>query len=155
MNNGYIGLEQSLQKIKYYCSYQERSHAEVRTKLYGFGLYKDQVEEMISKLIQEDYLNEERYAVAFAGGKFRMKQWGKVKIRYEMKLKGVSEFCIRKALNAIDENEYEAVFEKLAEEKRSSLRSEKNIFTKKQKIRNYLMQKGFENEMISTYLRKI
>lgn len=151
----YIGAEKAWQKIKHYCSYQERNHSEVRDKLYSFGLSTPQVEESISKLIEEDYLNEERYAQSFAGGKFRMKQWGKVKIRYELKLKKVSEYCIKKALAQIDEEDYQKTFEQLALEKRTSLRSEKNIFIKKQKIRNYLLQKGYEYEMVAEYLSKM
>ncbi len=68
-----IGTERAFQKAKYYCGYQERSHAEMKQKLYGYGLDKAAVEELLSKLIEENYLNEERYAIAFAGGKFRMK----------------------------------------------------------------------------------
>src|SRR6478736_3420107 len=93
-----IGTEKAWQKIKHYCAYQERSHAETRDKLYGFGLYKHEVETLLTQLIEENYLNEERYAIAFAGGKFRMKQWGRVKIKYELKQKQVSEYNIKNAL---------------------------------------------------------
>ncbi|MBP9099229.1 MAG: RecX family transcriptional regulator, partial [Ferruginibacter sp.] len=82
-----IGTEKARQKIRHFCSYQERSHQEVKEKLYGFGLYKVDVETLLSEMIEENYLNEERYAIAFAGGKFRIKKWGKVKIRYELKQK--------------------------------------------------------------------
>ncbi|OYW17150.1 MAG: RecX family transcriptional regulator, partial [Sphingobacteriales bacterium 12-47-4] len=75
---------QALQKLKHYCAYQERSHSEVKEKAYGFGLHRQEVDEVISALIQEDYLNEERFAIAFAGGKFRMKGWGRAKIKYEL-----------------------------------------------------------------------
>ncbi|TAH03079.1 MAG: RecX family transcriptional regulator, partial [Sphingobacteriales bacterium] len=81
--------EQALQKLRQYCAYQERCHQEVKDKLYSYGLHQQQVEESISQLIEEDYLNEERFAKQYAGGKFRMKQWGKVKITYELKLKKV------------------------------------------------------------------
>jgi regulatory protein len=90
-----IGKEKALDKIVNYCSYQERSHTEVREKLFSFGLYKEQVEELITYLIGENYLNEERYAIAFAGGKFRMKGWGRIKIRYALKQHRISEFCIK------------------------------------------------------------
>ena len=79
--------EQALQKLRHYCAYQERCHAEVKEKLYSFGLRKQMVEESIAQLIEEDYLNEERFAIQFAGGKFRMKQWGRVKIKHELKQK--------------------------------------------------------------------
>ena len=77
--------QQSVPKIKQYCAYQERCHAEVRDKLYSFGLNKIEVEEIISELITENYLNEERFAIHYAGGKFRMKQWGKNKIKQSLK----------------------------------------------------------------------
>ena len=79
--------EQAHQKAKHYCAYQERCHSEVKEKLYGFGLRKSDVEDLLSKLIEEDYLNEERFAIQFAGGRFRMKQWGRIKIKYELKQK--------------------------------------------------------------------
>ena len=147
--------EQSLPKIKQYCAYQERCHAEVRDKLYSFGLHKNEVEEIISTLISENYLNEERFAIHFAGGKFRMKQWGKIKIKQALKFKQVSDYCIRKALKEIDSKEYQKAFQKLAEQKLKTLRSEKNIFIKKRKLQDFLLQKGFETEMIREVLNSL
>ena len=141
--------EQSLPKIKQYCAYQERCHMEVREKLYSFGLHKNEVDEIISTLITENYLNEERFAIHFAGGKFRMKQWGKIKIKQALKNKQVSEYCIRKALKEIDNNEYRQTFFKLAEQKLKTLKTEKNIFIKKRKLQDFLLQKGYEREMIT------
>lgn len=140
--------DQSLQKIKQYCAYQERCHSEVRDKLYSFGLNKMEVEEIISVLITENYLNEERFAIQYAGGKFRMKQWGKNKIKQSLKLKQVSEYCIRKALKEIDSREYEKIFHKLSDQKLKTLKSEKNIFIKKRKLQDFLLMKGYESEMI-------
>ncbi len=139
---------QSLQKIKQYCAYQERCHSEVRDKLYSFGLHQSEVEEMISQLIVENYLNEERFAIHYAGGKFRMKQWGKNKIKQALKLKRVSDYCINKALKDIDTKEYERTFQKLTEQKLKTLKSEKNIFIKKRKLQDFLLQKGYESERI-------
>jgi regulatory protein len=140
--------QQSVPKIKQYCAYQERCHAEVRDKLYSFGLNKIEVEEIISGLITENYLNEERFAIHYAGGKFRMKQWGKNKIKQSLKFKQVSDYCIRKALKEIDSKEYEKTFQKLAEQKVKTLKSEKNIFVKKRKLQDFLIQKGYETEKI-------
>jgi regulatory protein len=140
--------EQALPKIKQYCAYQERCHAEVRDKLYSFGLHKNEVEEIISGLITENYLNEERFAIHFAGGKFRMKQWGKIKIKQALKFKQVSDYCIRKALKEIDAHEYEKTFQKLVQQKLKTLKSEKNIFIKKRKLQDFLLQKGFESEIV-------
>lgn len=147
--------EQSLPKIKQYCAYQERCHAEVRDKLYSFGLRKTEVEEIISELITENYLNEERFAIHFAGGKFRMKQWGKIKIKQALKAKQLSDYCIKKALKEIDSKEYQKTFQKLAEQKLKTLKSERNIFIKKRKMQDFLLQKGFETQMIQQELQKI
>ena len=137
-----------MQKLKHYCGYQERCHAEVKEKLYSFGLYKQEVEECISRLIEEQYLNEERFALAYAGGKFRMKGWGKIKIRHALKEKGMSEYCINKALKEIDSTQYEKCLKKMAADKWSELRSEKNIFIKMKKTHDHLLQKGFESNLI-------
>jgi regulatory protein len=144
-----IGKEKALQKIGQFCAYQERNHNEVKEKLYSYGLYKDQVEELISKLIQENFLNEERYAIAYAGGKFRAKDWGKNKIKYGLKQHQVSDYCIKKALKTIDDEEYVKTLQKLYAAKEKILKSEKNIFIKKRKIQQYLMQKGYETSLIN------
>jgi regulatory protein len=144
-----IGTEKALQKIGQFCAYQERSHKEVKEKLYSYGLYKDQVEELMSKLIQENFLNEERYAIAYAGGKFRAKDWGKNKIKYGLKQHQVSDYCIKKALKTIDDEEYVKTLQKLYSAKEKTLKSEKNLFIKKKKIQQYLMQKGFESSLIN------
>jgi regulatory protein len=143
-----IGVEAAYRKAKYYCAYQERNHNEVKQKLYGYGLYKHEVEELLSKLIEENYLNEERYAIAFAGGKFRVNKWGKVKIEFELKQKKISTYCIKKALAAITEEDYLKCLQKLATEKLKLLKVEKNIFTKRAKLQNYLVGKGYEFEMV-------
>jgi regulatory protein len=150
-----IGTEKSFQKAKYYCAYQERSHAEVKKKLYGFGLYKNEVELLTSQLIEENYLNEERFAMAFAGGKFRIKHWGKTRIKYELKQRKVSNYSIKKSLAAIPDDEYEKKLQKLAEEKLEILKSEKNIFTKKSKLQNYLVAKGYEYNLVFEILKNI
>lgn len=148
-----IGTDRAFGKAKHYCGYQERSHAEVKQKLYSYGLYKTEVEEMLSRLIEENYLNEERYAIAFARGKFRMKQWGKIKIKYELKLKKVNEYCIKKALNEIDDADYLKTFRKLADEKSRTLKGEKNIFIKMKKLQNYLVGKGYEYDLVAEILK--
>lgn len=150
-----LDKEQALQKARHYCSYQERCHNEVKEKLYSLGLNKQQIEECLSLLIEENYLNEERFAQQYAGGKFRMKQWGKVKIKYELKQKQVSEYCIKKGLKEIDEDAYTATLKKLAAEKWESLQAEANIFNKLRKTQDYLLQKGYEHELIKQALRAL
>ena len=144
--------EQALQKIKYYCSYQERCYSEIKEKLYSFRLGKKDVEALISQLIEENYLNEERFAQLFAGGKFRMKQWGRVKIGYELKQKNISEYCIKQGLKEISEDDYIKTLKKLAAAKWKSLKAEKNVFVRKNKTMNYLLQKGYEISLASEAL---
>jgi regulatory protein len=148
-----LNKELALKKAKYYCAYQERCHSEVKEKLYSLGLYKNAVEELVATLVEGNYLNEERFAIQFAGGRFRMKQWGKVKIKYELKKKQVSDYCIKKALAAIETDDYEKTLRKLFTQKKQSLKSEKNIFIKKRKINDYLMTKGFEADRINELLK--
>ena len=143
----HLTREQALQKLKHYCAYQERSHSEVREKLYTLGVWKKDHDELIATLIEENYLNEERFAIAFAGGKFRIKQWGRVRIRYELKQKQVSEYCIKKALNQFSEEEYFATLEKLAKKKLVALKGE-HYLVKKKKLVDYLVAKGFEIDLI-------
>jgi regulatory protein len=142
----YLTKEQALQKLKHYCAYQERSHSEVKDKLYNLGVWKKDHDEIIATLIVENYLNEERFAIAFAGGKFRIKKWGRVKIKYELKQKQVSDYSIKKALKQIDEEEYLKTLNKLAKEKYATLKSEQYLIRKK-KTMDYLIQKGFEPEL--------
>lgn len=139
--------EQALQKLKHYCAYQERCHNEVKERLYTLSVWKKDHDEIIASLIEEDYLNEERFAIAFAGGKWRIKQWGRVKIKYELKQKQVSDYCIKKALKQIDEEEYLTVLSKLAKEKYAVLKKEQYLVRKK-KTMDYLMGKGFESELV-------
>ncbi|MCB0697166.1 MAG: RecX family transcriptional regulator [Chitinophagaceae bacterium] len=141
--------------MTHYCRYQERSHKEVKNKLYELGCTTDEVEEYIIKVIEAGFLNEERYARAVARGKFRMKQWGRNKIVQQLKQQQVSEYCIKKALTEIDEHEYLATIKKLAEKKLNEIRSEKNIFIRKQKIYRYLAQKGYESSLINEAVNEI
>jgi regulatory protein len=146
--------DQAFIKIKQYCAYQERCHAEVKEKLYSFGLYKKDVEKIIADLINENYLNEERFAIQYAGGKFRIKHWGKNKIKQSLKQKQVTDYCIKKALQQISTNDYSKTFEKLVEQKMKTLKSEKNIFIKKRKLQDFLLMKGYESSMVNEEVGK-
>ena len=146
--------EQAFLKLKHFCSYQERCHADVKEKLYSFGLRKAEVEQLISRLIEENYLNEERFAQLFAGGYFRQKKWGINKIVYALRQKKVSEFNIKKGLKEIDREEYEAVAEKLVANKWASLKNEQYL-NRQAKTMAYLLQKGYESELIQQLIQKI
>jgi regulatory protein len=154
MQRKYLTKEQALQKLYQYCAYQERSHAEVQQKLWDLGVYRSEHDEIISKLIEEDYLNEERFAKAFAGGKFRMKEWGRKKIYYALKEKKVSEYNIKKAMKEIDEDAYQKTLHDLAEKKYISLKGEQYLVRKK-KTMDYLLQKGYEPELITRVVNNL
>ena len=141
----------ALTKAEAWCAFQERSQQEVRDKLYSWGQYPDAVENIIAELISRGFLNEERFALAFSSGKFRIKKWGRVKIRVELKRKKVSDYCIRKALAAIDEDEYLETLRRLAHEKMKATK-EPHPLKKKYKVMGYLVSRGFENELIREIL---
>ena len=142
--------EEALQKLKHYCAYQERCHSDVKDKCYELGVWQKDHDELISKLIEENYLNEERFAIAFAGGKWRVKKWGRTKIKYELKQKQVSEYCIKKAMKQIGEEEYVEVLQDLLREKYDSLKDEQWIIRKKKTV-DYMIRKGFEPELVNSY----
>jgi regulatory protein len=146
MKTKFLTKEQALIKIKHFCAYQERCHKEVRYKLISLGVKTNDRDEIIATLIEENYLNEERFAIQYAGGKFRLKQWGKNKIRHSLKGKLLSEYCIKKALKSIDDELYDETIRQLAAKKYSSLKGEQYI--RKKKTIDYLLQKGYEAELV-------
>ena len=153
MQKKLLTKEQALQKLRQYCVYQERSHYEVKQKLWEVGSYASDHDEIISTLIEEDYLNEERFAKQYAGGKFRMKDWGRVKIYYGLKEKQVSEYNIKKAMKEIDEEDYIQKLQQLAEKKYESLKGEQYLVRKK-KTMDYLMQKGYESNLVHQFVNR-
>jgi len=146
--------EKAWQKIKYYCAYHQRSHQQVKEKLYSLGLHKTETEQLLSQLIEENYLNEERFAAAFASGKFNIKKWGKIKIEYELKQKKVSIYNIRNALKQIDEKEYFLTLQKLAKHKWENFKHEQYI-NRQTKTMHYLMQKGYEPQLAQQAIKSI
>jgi len=146
--------EQAFQKIKQYCAYQERSHQTTKEKLFSMGLYKKDVEVLLSQLIEENYLNEQRYALQFVGGHFRIKKWGKIKITAALKQQKVSSYNIQKALDEIDQTAYLSCLQRLASVKWNTIKKE-TVLTKKIKTTSYLLQKGYESNLIRTVLEKL
>jgi regulatory protein len=136
------------QAILYYCKYQERCHKEVRNKLYELGLSTITVDEQISELIAADILNEERFAKSYARGKWRILHWGRNKIKQQLKLKNVSDYCIKKALQEIAEDDYQSILQELTIKKWSELRTERSKQMKKAKVYRYLIQKGYEQDLV-------
>ena len=126
----------------------------MRDKLYEYGMTKDEVEEILSDLISENFLNEERFALQFAGGHFRIKGWGKVKINHALKQKRVSAYNIKKALQSIDLDAYEKTLETLASKKWNSLKGERGL-SKMAKTQAFLYQRGFEPQLIQPVIQKL
>jgi regulatory protein len=149
-----IGKEQAIQRIRHYCAYQERAQQEVRDKLYELGMTKDEVEEIMSDLIAENFLNEERFAVQFAGGHFRIKGWGKVKIQHALQQKRVSSYNIKIGLKAIDGDAYLKTLEQLATKKWNSLKGERGL-SRMAKTYAFLHQRGFEPILYQPIVQKL
>lgn len=129
-----------------YCAYQDRTQQEVRDKLYNLGLYSDEVEDVLTELIMEDFVNEERYARSFARGKFNLKQWGKVKISYELKRRKISPYCIKQSLLEISEEEYNETLENLIEKKKNNYSG--SVYEINNKVARFLINKGYEAELV-------
>lgn len=141
-------------KIQNWCTYQERSQQETRTKLYEYGLKTEEIENCIAELIQGNFLNEERFAATFASGKFRIKKWGRIKIKIELKQRKISDYCINMALKKIDATEYFATLEKVLE-KKTREEKETNKIKKKYKIIKYAMSRGYEQDLILDALKNL
>lgn len=149
-----LSPQEVLEKTKRYCTYQERCHKEVRDKLFSLGLNTSQVDEALSSLIVEGFLNEERFAKAFAGGKFRLKKWGRLRIVNELEKRGITKNCIRFGLAEIDEIDYRETLKKLLTSK-SETSEEENLYVKRDKLSQYAIQKGYEPEIVWEVLKEI
>jgi regulatory protein len=145
--------QQAMLKAAHYCAYQERCHEEVRQKLSEWTIWGADAEEIIYKLIQQNYLNEERFAKSFAGGKFRTKHWGRVKIKLELKARKISDYCIHEAMKEIDEDEYLKTLQEIAREKYDSIK-ETNPLVKKNKTAQYLVGRGYEADLVWDTLKQ-
>ncbi len=145
-------LNQALEKARHWCALQERCHWETRTKFHSWNISEEETEFAISQLISEGFLNEERFARAFARGKFRIKHWGRIKIVSELKQKKISALCIRKGLEEIDDNEYLDTLRTLYAKRIKEVK-ERNPWTRKAKIYSFLAGKGYEPELIRELMR--
>ncbi|MFM7488104.1 MAG: regulatory protein RecX [Cytophagales bacterium] len=142
-----ISPADALKKIQHYCAYQERSHREVRNKLFDYGLFQNEVDEIISTLIAAGFLNEERFAKAFAGGKFRIKKWGRIKIVRELEMLGVSKRNIATGLKEIDEFDYRKTLASLLGKKSQQITA-KETFRLNDKLARYAIAKGYEPGLV-------
>lgn len=146
-------FEEIKEKLANYCVYQDRCQWDVEKKMREFILIPEAKDEIYIYLIQNNFLNEERFVKSFVRGRFNQKKWGRNKIRMGLKQRKIPDQLIRIGLNEIDEEEYQKVLIELFDKKREELKSETNLFKRNSKIRNYLLQKGYENELIYDLLR--
>jgi regulatory protein len=140
-------VDEATKILENYCAYQERCHKEIESKLYDLKMIPEAKEKIILHLLDHNFLNEERFSKAFARGKFYMKNWGKIKIKNELKFRDISSYNINVALKEIDENDYVKTLQSIAEKKLAVI-NEKNIYKKKQKLITYLISKGYETDLI-------
>ena len=140
-------IDEALSKLQKYCSYQDRCHKEVAQKLKEMQMISQASEQIILKLIEGNFLNEERFAMAYVRGKFRIKKWGKRRLVSELKQRQISKYIINKAINQISEDDYKITFEVLAERKATSLLG-KSKLKKKKKLADYLLYRGWESHLV-------
>ena len=142
-----ISISEGVKKLEHYCAYQERCHDEVFQKLRGMFFDANEIDEIIVHLINNNYLNEERFACSFARGKFRIKHWGKIRIVNELKLRNISQYNITTALKEINSEEYEANFQVISERLWESI-TDQNFLKKRKKFCDYLLRKGWESNIV-------
>ena len=130
-----------------YCAYQERCHKEVEEKLRAYDLIPEAREMILLHLLEEGYLNEERFARSFARGRFRIKKWGRVRIERELKIRDISAYNIRQGLSEIDAGDYEQTLYDLAEKKFRET-DEKQPLKKRKKVADFLLRRGFESQKV-------
>jgi len=135
-----------LTKASRFCTYRDRCQQEVRKKLLDLGASMDQAEEILAELISLGFVNEERFAQLYAGGKFRQKRWGRIRISLELKKRNLTEYCIQQGLSEIEEDEYTSTLESLVRKKRIDYNAEKDAVMD-QKIANYCIRKGYESDL--------
>ena len=145
-----------LQKAASYCAYQERTQDEVKQRLKKWDVWGDEADEIIAELISMNYLSEERFAKTYAGGKFRMKNWGRMKIKQELHRRGLSEYSIEKGMKEIGDTAYlEGLKDLLAKKKILLERTEPDKFKLKQKLVRFALGKGYESELIWKTIEEI
>ena len=143
----YFTVDEIKRKLEHYCAYQDRCHKEVEQKMWEFNLIPEAKELILLSLMKDDFLNEERFAKSYARGKFRIKNWGKQRIVRELKFRDISAYNIKTALKEIDETEYLKTLYSITEN-RNEVISEPNVYKRKKKLIDFLMRKGFENDLI-------
>ncbi len=144
----------ALSKMQQYCAYQDRCHQEVRNKLLEIGMRGHELELIIVELIQDKFLDEERFARSYVRGKFNIKQWGRIKIKQELKKRNISAYCTKKGLSEIEEDDYLKTLEKVIRKKLTTTKS-KNTYELKNKLAQYAIRRGFESALVWTCINEL
>lgn len=147
-------IDEARTAVEAYCAYQERCHSEVRKKLTDLGMIPETHEQIIDRLILDKFLNETRYAQSFARGKFRNKKWGKTRITRELKMKGIKDFTIKKALAEIPDEEYQDEFDALARKRLNQL-TETDKYKKRNKLAQYLLYRGWDSPKVFEKVKEL
>lgn len=155
MHKKYLSKADALKKMQRYCAYQDRCHSEVRTKLLELGVYGDTLEEIMADLIIERFLDEERFACSYVRGKFRLKKWGRIRIKQELKFRKISPYCVKKGLAEIEEEAYVACLREILEKKVAEYSRKNDDFTARNKAAKYAQGRGFETHLIWPILREM
>lgn len=150
----YYSYDDALDRLQRYCAYQDRCHKEVRSKLLEIGIYGDDLENIIVDLIEDNFLDEQRFATAYARGKFRYKKWGRIRIQRELKMRQISAYCLKKAMEEISDEDYMETLENLLEKKNRVLR-EKNIWKRRKKLADYVISKGYESYLVWEAVKRL
>jgi regulatory protein len=145
--NDIFTIKEAIIKLEHFCAYQERCHAEVVSKLYSLKMSSDEIDFIVVQLIENNFLNESRFACSFARGKHRIKSWGKIRIVNELKARHISSTNITLALKEISIEEYETTFEELSERCWNSIQ-EKNTLKKRKKFCDYMLRRGYESNFV-------
>jgi regulatory protein len=143
----WLSYEEALTKAERYCAYQDRCHSEVRSKLLEWGVYGDRLEEVMAQLVVDQFLDEERFARSYCRGKFRIKRWGRERLRRELRYRKVSDYCIRKGLSEIEEDDYKQALREVLE-KKNRTETEADPYRRRQKLAAYAQRKGYEWPLI-------
>ncbi|MBU6169193.1 MAG: RecX family transcriptional regulator [Bacteroidetes bacterium] len=147
----YISQQEALILLQKYCAFQERCHSEVRTKLLSLGIYGELLEEIIGQLIEDDFLNELRFAKTYARGKFRMKAWGRIKIIHSLKQKGITDYCIKEAMKEINPEDYKESLHVILTQQLEKF-PDLSPFERKSKAFRYALSRGYESGIIEELL---
>lgn len=152
--SNYISISDALVKARRYCAYRERCHYEVETKLRELGLHYEFIPDVCVKLMEEGYLNEERFVSSYVRGKFNQNKWGINKIKIGLQQKHISPKMIELGLKELDQDRYRNELVELLEKKKGRL-SSGNVAQKKDKLWKYALQKGFESSLIRAALQEM